>query len=132
MKGQKSALKLLRTSFDISGPEEKSNHGKIMEKLIRGVLFVGFMLVGAGGRLLLAADGDKCTIAVKGDSPVVKACAQGGVKEAKAAMRELVKTAKANGAKFQCDGCHKDTDAKFELTADARDSFKKLLAAQKK
>lgn len=75
-----------------------------------------------------AAEGDKCTIATKGDSPVAQACAQGGVKAAKAKMKELVKTAKASGTKFDCDSCHKN-DTTFELQTDARDNFKKLLAA---
>ena len=78
-----------------------------------------------------AAEGNKCTIATKGDSPVAQACAKGGVKQAKAAMKGLVKTAKDNGVKFDCDKCHKN-DETFELADDARDNFKKLLAAQTK
>ena len=78
-----------------------------------------------------AADSNKCTIATKGDSPVAQACAKGGVKQAKAAMKGLVKTAKNNGVKFDCDDCHKNEDT-FQLEDDARDNFKKLLAAQTK
>jgi len=74
------------------------------------------------------ADGAPCTIATKGDSPVAKACAEGGIPKAKTAMKDLAKRARANGTKLQCDDCHKD-DVKYELTADARDKFKKLLAA---
>ncbi len=95
-------------------------------------LFAGVLLVGAGSSAVFAADGEKCTIAVKGDSPVAKACATGGLKAAKAAMKDLVKTAKSNGGNFKCDSCHMDTEDKFELNAEARDNFKKLLAAQKK
>ena len=78
-----------------------------------------------------ASADDKCTIATKGDSPTAKACAKGGRPEAKKTMKEMVKTAKANGATFTCEGCHKDLDT-YELTKNARDDFAKLVAAQKK
>jgi hypothetical protein len=74
---------------------------------------------------------DPCKLAVKGDSPVAQACRDGGVKAAKATMKELVAKAKANGQKFKCDECHKDPQDNTKLTADARDRFKKLLAAAK-
>lgn len=74
---------------------------------------------------------DKCTIAVKGDSPIAKACAKGGRPEAKKTMKEAVKTAKANGKTFTCENCHKDLD-NYELTKNARDDFAGLIAAQKK
>ena len=76
-------------------------------------------------------DEGKCTIATKGDSPTAKACAKGGRAEAKKMMKEMVKQAKNAGQKFTCDGCHKDLE-NFELTANARDDYKKLEAAQKK
>ena len=60
---------------------------------------------------------------------MAQACAQGGVKAAKAKMKELTRTAKDNGVKFDCEDCHEDTE-KFELQSDARDKFEKLLAAQ--
>lgn len=75
--------------------------------------------------------GDACTIATKGDSAPAKACAKGGRAEAKKTMKEMVKTAKANGANFSCEGCHKDLET-FTLTKNARDDFAKLAAAQKK
>jgi hypothetical protein len=78
-----------------------------------------------------ASADDKCTIATKGDSPTAKACAKGGRPEAKKTMKEMVKTAKGNGATFTCEGCHKDLDS-YELTKNARDDFPKLVAAQKK
>ena len=94
-------------------------------KLSLGLL-LAFTLV-AGG----ASADDKCTIATKGDSPTAKACAKGGRAEAKKTMKEMVKTAKANGATFTCEGCHKDLDS-YELTKNARDDYAKLVAAQKK
>ena len=75
--------------------------------------------------------GDACTIATKGDSAPAKACAKGGRDAAKKTMKEMVKTAGANGTKFTCENCHKDLE-KFELTSNARDDFSKLAAAQKK
>jgi len=71
---------------------------------------------------------DPCKLAVKGDSPVAQACRDGGVKAAKATMKDLVAKAKANGEKFKCDECHKDPQDNTKLTADAREKFKKLLA----
>jgi hypothetical protein len=75
--------------------------------------------------------GDKCTIAVKGDSPPAKACAKGGRAEAKKTMKDMVKVAKANGKTFTCENCHKDLET-YELTKNAHDDFPKLVAAQTK
>jgi hypothetical protein len=74
---------------------------------------------------------DPCKLAVKGSSPVALACKDGGVKAAKAEMKDLVKRAKDNGVKFRCDDCHKDPQDNTKLAADAHDKFKKLLAAAK-
>jgi hypothetical protein len=98
--------------------------------LQRGIWFGAFVFMAA--TVGFAADeSGKCTIATKGDSPVARACAEGGFKAAKTTMKELVKTAKGNGVKFDCDDCHKN-DTTFELQKDARDKFKKLLDAQSK
>ncbi len=78
-----------------------------------------------------ASADDKCTVATSGDSPVAKACAKGGRPEAKKVMKEAVKTAKANGKTFTCENCHKDLET-FTLTANAKEDFAKLMAAQKK
>ena len=102
------------------------------------------MLANKTARLLLAAsalalapmslaraEGEaKCTIATKGDSPIAKACAEGGQKAAAKKMKELVKAAKAKGTKFTCDGCHEDMET-FKLNADAGKGFAKLLEAAK-
>jgi hypothetical protein len=78
-----------------------------------------------------SAGDDKCTVATSGDSPVAKACAKGGRADAKKLMKEYVKTAKANGKTFTCEGCHKDLES-FTLTPNAKADFPKLMAAQKK
>jgi hypothetical protein len=72
---------------------------------------------------------DACKLATKGDSRVAKACADGGVKKAKAEMKEMVKEGKAKGVKLDCDDCHKDDTHYDQLTGEAKDKFKKLLAA---
>lgn len=101
-----------------------------MAHMLRGTLLTGILgallLVGGNG----FAEGDaKCTIATKGDSPVVKACQEGGLKAAKKVMKDMVKAAKTNGTKFECDDCHKDADGKYELTIDGKEKFQKLIAA---
>jgi hypothetical protein len=92
-------------------------------------------LVLAAGCLALpwlahAAKGEeKCTIATKGDNPVVLACQKGGIKQAKQAMKELTAKAKDKGMKkVACDDCHKDP-GKPDLTLkpDAQDRFAEML-----
>jgi hypothetical protein len=76
-----------------------------------------------------SAAGDKCTIAVKGDNAVVKACEKGGIKEAKKTMKAMVKVAKEKGKKWECDSCHKNEED-WKLTGDGEKTFKELLATQ--
>ncbi len=72
---------------------------------------------------------DPCTLATKGESPVAKACHDGGIKAAKVAMKDMLRAARANGVKYQCDDCHiNDTDY-AQLGKGAEDKFAKLLAA---
>jgi hypothetical protein len=79
-----------------------------------------------------AADDNKCTIAVKNDNEVVKACKEGGIKKAKTIMKKMQKDAKAKGVKHDCDDCHKDeANANWTLNKDAEEKFKKMLAAIK-
>jgi hypothetical protein len=76
------------------------------------------------------AEDTKCTIATKGDSPVAKACSSGGRPAAVKTMKQLVRSAKAAGTEYKCDHCHEDMDD-YKLKSDAREDFKKLLAAAK-
>lgn len=77
-----------------------------------------------------AAGDEKCTIAVKGGSPVARACAKGGRKEARNVMKTMVTAAKAKGVNHSCENCHQDaTTNNYELTKDALENFKKLQAA---
>jgi RNA polymerase sigma factor (sigma-70 family) len=74
--------------------------------------------------------GDRCRIAGKGDSPVARACREGGIKRAKATMKQLQKLGKARGLKLECDECHKDESAgNWTLAEGAAEKFNKLLAA---
>ena len=75
------------------------------------------------------AAADKCTIALKGDNAVVKACEKGGVKEAKKVMKAMVKVAKDKGKKWECDSCHKNEED-WKLTGDGEKLFKELIAIQ--
>jgi hypothetical protein len=75
---------------------------------------------------------DPCQLATKGDSPVAKACREGGIKSAKAAMKELVKGGRAAGVRYQCDDCHLNDADYAQLTKGAEDKFAKLLAANRK
>jgi hypothetical protein len=70
-----------------------------------------------------------CTIAIKGDSPVQKACREGGVDRAKATMKRMLGQArgKQRGRHWACDDCHADDDT-WKLSEDARTRFKELLA----
>jgi hypothetical protein len=71
-----------------------------------------------------------CKLATKGDSLVAKACKEGGVKAAKKIMKKLTKDAKKiGGVQFDCDDCHKEEGQYDMITDDAREKFKKLLAA---
>lgn len=98
---------------------------------LRGLLLSGLFLTAwlvTAGIVRAGADDNKCSIATKGDSPVAKACADGGFKKAKQVMKELTKKAKAAGLKTECDDCHRD-DETYDLADDARENFKKMLAA---
>lgn len=98
-----------------------------MVRLLRGMLLL--TVVGSTVAISGRAMADKpCNIATKGDSPVAKACASGGLVDAKRTMRDLVKNGKKAGVKFECDDCHKN-DVGYDLTPQARENFKKLLAA---
>jgi hypothetical protein len=93
--------------------------------LIAGALALSSLAVSRAA----AADDNKCTIATKGDSPVVEACQQGGIKRAKRVMQDLKKAAKAKKmTKVDCDDCHKDApNNDFALGKDARDRFAEML-----
>jgi hypothetical protein len=75
---------------------------------------------------------DPCHLAIKSDSPVAKACREGGVKAAKVAMKDLVKGARAAGVRFQCDDCHSSDSDYTQLAKGSEEKFAKLLAANRR
>lgn len=97
-----------------------------------GVVFAKPPAVGAAGTTGLSDDASKCKLATSGDGPIAQACAKGGIKKAKAVMKEMVKAAQAAGLKYDCDHCHKDDADYSVLTSDAPKKFDKLVAAAAK
>src|SRR5947207_14462736 len=98
-----------------------------MMQVVRGLAVSGLLFFSL--RPGVAAVLTKCTIATQGDSPVARACAEGGTELARKKMKELVSVGRSRGLKFGCDSCHnEDSNA---LTASARADFKKLLAANR-
>lgn len=75
---------------------------------------------------------DPCTVAVGGSGVIDKACAKGGIKEAKLVMKSMVKKAKKGGMKIDCDSCHKDEKDWSKFTDDSKERFKELLAVYNK
>jgi hypothetical protein len=75
---------------------------------------------------------DPCKLAVDGDSPVDKACREAGIKGAKTAMKTLLKDARANGVRFDCDDCHINEEDYAQLSQGTDEKFAKLLAAARK
>jgi hypothetical protein len=75
---------------------------------------------------------DPCKLAVDGDSPVDKACREAGIRGAKTAMKSLLKDARANGVRFDCDDCHINEEDYAQLSQGTDEKFAKLLAAARK
>ena len=75
---------------------------------------------------------DPCTVAVGGSGLIDKACDKGGIKEAKATMKAMVKKAKKGGMKVDCDSCHKDEKDWSQFTPDVKEKFQALLEAYNK
>jgi hypothetical protein len=70
---------------------------------------------------------DPCHMALTGDSPVAKACSEGGERRAMDLMQLFVKRAQAEGFKFKCATCHVDEDDRSRLAPNADADFRKLL-----
>jgi hypothetical protein len=70
---------------------------------------------------------DPCKMALTGDSPVAKACSEGGERRAIDMMTLFVKRARAEGFNFKCGTCHLDEDDRSKLAPNADSEFRKLL-----
>lgn len=68
-----------------------------------------------------------CRLALKGESPVARACSEGGLKKADGVMQEMVRRARGQGVLFDCENCHQDDRDWTRLTADAELNFLKLM-----
>jgi hypothetical protein len=90
---------------------------------------VAAVLAGTAVGVGRADDIKKCTVAVRGDSPVRDACEEGGIDQARATMKRLLGIArsKQRGKHWSCDDCHADQET-WKLTEEARRRFKELLA----
>jgi hypothetical protein len=84
--------------------------------------------VRGGDRVLPPYRGpDPCRMALRGESPVARACSDGGQRRAMELMQSFVKRAKAEGITFVCTDCHVDEDDYTKLTPRADGEFRKLL-----
>jgi hypothetical protein len=84
--------------------------------------------VRGGARVLPPYRGpDPCRMALMGESPVAKACSEGGVRRAVELMQTFVKRAKALGIEFECGSCHLDEENLTILRPEADGEFRKLL-----
>jgi hypothetical protein len=99
-----------------------------MNRMLVAVL-VASVFAGTAVGVGRADDIKKCSIAVKGDSPVRDACEEGGIEQARSTMKRLLGIArsKQRGRHWACDDCHVDQDS-WKLTEEARKRFKELLA----
>jgi hypothetical protein len=70
---------------------------------------------------------DPCQMALRGESPVAKACSTGGKRAAIELMQTFVSRAKAEGIEFECVDCHADEDDYTHLKPQADVEFRKLL-----
>ena len=77
----------------------------------------------------LSARADEACKLAKAGSPMAKPCAEGGIKKAKEAMKNLVREGRKAGVKMECDECHKDPARYDVLADDARAKLEKLMKA---
>jgi hypothetical protein len=70
---------------------------------------------------------EPCQMALRGESPVAKACSDHGLRGAMELMQRFVQRAKAEGITFVCTDCHADEDDYMNLKPQADAEFRKLL-----
>jgi hypothetical protein len=68
----------------------------------------------------------ECEFALTGTSPVVRACAEGGVERAAGLMKQIVATARDRGERVRCQSCHHRVSQ--EPLPGAREQLDRLLA----
>jgi hypothetical protein len=80
----------------------------------------------------VATGPNSCKLAGDGDSPVDKACHEGGLAAAKQTMKGLLKAGRAAGVRHECDDCHINAEDYSQLSKGADEKFARLLAATRK
>lgn len=110
-------------------PDESSSSQAATETPVQSpILSEPLQPVRGGLRVLPPYRGpDPCQMALAGESPVAKACSEGGRRKAIEMMTLFVKRAKAEGIIFVCADCHADEDDFSKLTSRAEAEFRKLL-----
>jgi hypothetical protein len=98
-----------------------------LRAVVMATLLTCGLALGLGAR---ADEIEKCTVAVQGDSPVAKACQEGGVRLAKRKMKELVRAAREKGMMSECNDCHNGSDS-WTLNKGAADKFRRLIELTK-
>jgi hypothetical protein len=97
------------------------------------VFLVALVVLGSASALLaepIPSKGQEpCKAATGTDSPVDKACREGGIPAAKATMKQLLRDGRKAGIKHECDDCHTADDDYSKLTKDAQEKLAKLLEA---
>src|SRR5262245_13533895 len=84
--------------------------------------------VRGGARVLPPYKGpEPCKMALAGQSPVAKACSEGGQRRAVELMTLFVKRARAEGIVFECTDCHASEEDLSQLKPHAELEFRKLL-----
>ena len=115
-------------SDDPPPPESTEAVGAVTAAPRPAILSETLHPVRGGVRVLPAYHGqDPCKMALTGESPVAKACSEGGVRQAINLMQSFVKRARAQGIMFECIDCHADEDDRSQLTPMAESNFRKLL-----
>ena len=105
------------------------SHFRCLRTVLITTLFGASLGLGFGARAG-ADEVEKCTIAIQGDSPIAKACQEGGVRLAKRKMKELVRTARERGMMSECNDCHNGSET-WTLNKGATDKFRKLIEITK-
>jgi hypothetical protein len=70
---------------------------------------------------------EPCQMALRGESPVARACSANGKRGAIELMQTFVRRANAEGFAFECVDCHADEDDYMHLKPQADVEFRKLL-----
>ena len=112
----------------VAAPEGVAVPARVSSPAEGSVLTERLAPVRGGQRVLPAYHGaEPCQMALLGESPVAKACSDGGKKGAILMMQTFVRRARENGIAFECVDCHPVEDDFSKLAPEADLEFRKLL-----